>query len=50
MRRARAAGARAVGGLGMLVYQGAEAFERWTGVAAPVDVMARACRSALAGG
>lgn len=50
MRQARAAGARAVNGLGMLVHQGAEAFERWTGVAAPVEVMARACERALGGG
>jgi len=33
-------GARAIGGLGMLVYQGARAFEQWTGVPAPVEVMA----------
>ena len=50
MRQARAVGARAVNGLGMLVHQGAEAFERWTGVAAPVDVMAQACARALGGG
>ncbi len=35
-------GATAIGGLGMLVYQGAIAWEAWTGEAAPVDVMQRA--------
>ena len=36
---ARRAGARVVPGLEVLVTQGAAAFELWTGVAAPVDVM-----------
>lgn len=36
---ARAAGAAAHDGLGMLVHQAAAALERWTGVAAPVGVM-----------
>ena len=36
---ARARGARTVGGLAMLVYQGAKAFELWTGHDAPRDVM-----------
>ena len=35
-------GATALGGLGMLVYQGAIAWEKWTGEAAPVAVMQRA--------
>ena len=40
---ARAAGCRAiVDGLEVLVRQGAASFERWTGVAAPVDVMRKA--------
>ncbi|BCX05742.1 MAG: shikimate dehydrogenase (NADP(+)) [Candidatus Roseilinea sp.] len=34
MRRAEAAGARAIGGIGMLAEQGAAAFEKWTGVPA----------------
>lgn len=50
MRQARAAGVPAANGLGMLVHQGAEAFTLWTGVAAPVEVMARACVRALGGG
>ena len=36
---ARAAGATVLDGLEVLVAQGAAAFELWTGVAAPVDVM-----------
>ncbi len=43
---ARAAGCEVVDGLEALVRQGAAAFERWTGLAAPVDVMRRAVRSA----
>ena len=39
---ARAAGASVVGGLEVLVAQGAASFELWTGVPAPVDVMRRA--------
>lgn len=35
-------GATVVGGLGMLIYQGAIAFARWTGEEAPVEVMRRA--------
>jgi shikimate dehydrogenase len=36
---ARAAGAHVIGGLDVLVAQGAASFERWTGLAAPIDVM-----------
>jgi shikimate dehydrogenase len=36
---ARAAGATVIGGLEVLVAQGAAAFELWTGVSAPVEVM-----------
>jgi len=36
---ARAAGASATNGLGMLVHQAALSFERWTDVAAPLDAM-----------
>ena len=48
LARARAAGAAAVGGLGMLVHQGALAFELWTGQQAPLEVMREAARDALA--
>jgi shikimate dehydrogenase len=44
-RAARAAGARVVDGVEVLVAQGAAAFELWTGVPAPVDVMRVACQS-----
>jgi shikimate dehydrogenase len=43
---ARAAGATVVDGVEVLVRQGAASFERWTGVAAPLDVMRDAVRSA----
>ena len=45
--QARAAGAKAIGGLAMLVHQGARAFELWTGQEAPVDVMRAAAERAL---
>ena len=38
-RAARASGVRVIGGLEVLVAQGAASFERWTGLPAPVDVM-----------
>ena len=42
LAQAEEAGARTVDGLGMLVHQGARAFEIWTGVAAPVEEMKQA--------
>ncbi|MBI4498432.1 MAG: shikimate dehydrogenase [Chloroflexi bacterium] len=47
--QAAAAGAATLGGLPMLIYQGAEAFRMWTGMAAPVEVMFAAARKALQG-
>lgn len=47
MQQAEAAGGRAIGGLGMLVRQGAAAFEIWTGLTAPVGVMFDAVTAAL---
>ena len=47
MVEARKVGARAIGGLWMLVFQGAASFELWTGRTAPVDVMYRAAEGAL---
>ncbi|MFN8379211.1 MAG: shikimate dehydrogenase [Anaerolineae bacterium] len=47
LEQAEAAGARAIGGLGMLVRQGAASFRIWTGVEPPVDVMTRAAEAAL---
>jgi shikimate dehydrogenase len=45
-RDAARRGARIVDGLDVLVAQGAAAFELWTGVSAPVEVMRAAVRSA----
>jgi len=42
MRQAKAAGARAFGGIEMLVYQGARSLEIWSGRPAPVGVMKEA--------
>ena len=47
MRQALAAGGQAIDGLGMLVRQGAAAFEHWTGLAAPVEIMRHAAEQAL---
>jgi shikimate dehydrogenase len=47
MTEAVARGARALGGLPMLIYQGAVSFHLWTGREAPVDVMFEAAREAL---
>lgn len=47
MQEASKSGARVLGGLSMLIYQGAVAFELWTGKPAPVDVMFKAARKAL---
>ena len=47
MRAARERGARVAGGLGMLVHQGALAFELWTGRPAPLGVMRAAAVQAL---
>jgi len=44
-REAERRGARLVDGLDVLVAQGAAAFELWTGVPAPVEVMRSALRS-----
>jgi shikimate dehydrogenase len=46
-RQARAAGLRTATGLGMLVEQGALAFELWTGKTAPREIMRRAAISNL---
>lgn len=43
---AEAAGAAIHGGLGMFIYQGAYAFEYWTGKPAPVDAMREAVLAA----
>ena len=47
LREAAAAGATTVDGAWMLLFQGVEAFERWTGLDAPVDAMDAALRERL---
>lgn len=49
LREAKLAGAKTVGGLGMLVHQGALSFEIWTGRRAPIKVMENAARRELGG-
>ena len=48
IQAARAAGAHAVGGLGMLVHQAAHAFTLWTGHEAPLPAMSAAAMATLA--
>ncbi len=48
LREAEAAGATTISGLEMLVWQGALAFEKWTGRKAPVDLMREEAIKALA--
>ena len=48
LKAAIAAGARPVGGLGMLVHQAARQFRLWTGLEAPVAAMRRAAEAELA--
>ena len=47
MVQARRAGIRAIGGLGMLVRQGAASFRQWTGAEPPLAIMLEAARRAL---
>ena len=47
LKEAEAAGAQTIGGLDMLVWQGAIAFEKWTGRKAPLDLMRREVIKAL---
>jgi len=49
LAEAEAAGARTIGGVEMLVWQGALAFEKWTGQKAPLDLMRREAVKALEG-
>jgi shikimate dehydrogenase len=47
MQQARDAGSTAIGGLGMLIQQGAASFQLWTGQEPSIDVMTQAARDAL---
>jgi shikimate dehydrogenase len=46
-KNARAAGAKVVSGVEMLIYQGAASFEIWTGRKAPIEVMRKAALNHL---
>jgi shikimate dehydrogenase len=48
LQKAAADGAQPIGGLGMLIWQGALAFTRWTGQPAPVAIMRAAAESIFA--
>jgi len=48
LRDAARAGAGTLGGISMLVYQGALSFKMWTGHDAPVAVMLEAATQAMA--
>lgn len=47
LKEAETAGAKAIGGLDMLVWQGALAFEIWTGIKAPIELMREEVAKAL---
>ena len=47
---AQKARANILGGLPMLVYQGAASFKLWTGREAPVDIMFNKAKEILTGG
>jgi shikimate dehydrogenase len=49
LRLAQKAGANILGGLPMLVYQGAASFKLWIGKEAPVDIMLKRAREMLTG-
>jgi shikimate dehydrogenase len=49
LKNAKAAGLKTANGIGMLVGQGAKAFEIWTGQPAPVAVMRRAVEGSVYG-
>jgi shikimate dehydrogenase len=47
---AKAAGAKVISGVEMLIYQGAASFEIWTGHKAPIEVMRKAALEQLSAG
>ncbi len=47
LREAQAAGASTISGLDMLAWQGALAFEKWTGLKAPLELMKKEATKAL---
>ena len=49
LKSARLAGCKTANGLGMLLYQGAKAFEIWTGKPAPIEIMRQALKQNIYG-
>jgi shikimate dehydrogenase len=49
-RDAKAAGAKVISGVEMLIHQGAASFEIWTGRSAPIEIMRRAALNKLSAG
>lgn len=49
LKRAKDRGAVAINGLGMLIHQGAQAFQIWTGRTPPVELMREVLRKSLYG-
>jgi shikimate dehydrogenase len=47
LEAALARGASTINGLGMLVYQGAEAFHQWTGQEMPIEIVRSTLEAAL---
>jgi shikimate dehydrogenase len=47
LKEADALGRKTLSGIGMLLYQGAEAFEIWTDIEAPLDIMRQALLKAI---
>jgi len=47
MGQARFAGATVIGGLAMLIHQGAQAFRLWTGLEPPINIMRAAAQAGL---
>ena len=47
MKLAVTAGARTLGGLSMLVYQGTQGFQLWTGMTAPLEIMMETAKKAV---
>jgi len=47
LQEAKKIGAKTINGSGMLLWQGVLAFEMWTGVKAPVDIMRKALMAGI---
>ena len=47
LRKAKRSGCKTISGIEMLLHQGAAAFELWTGMRAPLDIMRHALSPAI---